>query len=115
MIAAAAASTGWTLLESIMNHCKRIIQQALLPALLLAASTANAEGTASVTRTDLTGIGLEKGVMRRDPSDIIKVGDLYYVWYSKGKLKTGYDATVWYATSADGLHWTEKGEAVAKG
>ncbi|TWT84591.1 Glycosyl hydrolases family 43 [Planctomycetes bacterium CA13] len=57
---------------------------------------------------------LEKGVSRRDPSDIIKVGDLYYVWYSKGPLKTGYEATAWYATSSDGLEWTEKGQAVAK-
>jgi len=36
--------------------------------------------------------------MRRDPSDVIKVGDLFYVWYSKGKIAPGYDATVWYAT-----------------
>lgn len=61
------------------------------------------------------GIGAESGVMRRDPSDIIKVGDLYYVWYSKGKIASGYDATVWYATSPDGRKWTEKGMALAKG
>ena len=53
--------------------------------------------------------------MRRDPSDIIKVDDLYYVWYSKGKISPGYDATVWYATSTDGHKWTEKGMALAKG
>lgn len=63
----------------------------------------------------LQGIGAEQGVMRRDPSDIIKVGDLYYVWYSKGKISPGYDATVWYATSPDGRKWTEKGLALAKG
>ena len=62
------------------------------------------------------GIGAEKGVMRRDPSDIIKVGDLYYVWYSKGKkISPGYDATVWYAISTDGHKWTEKGMALDKG
>ncbi len=61
------------------------------------------------------GIGAEAGVMRRDPSDIIKVGDLYYVWYSKGKIAPGYDATVWYATSPDGHTWTEQGMALAKG
>ncbi|MBX2851753.1 MAG: family 43 glycosylhydrolase [Phycisphaeraceae bacterium] len=72
-------------------------------------------GTAKVTRTDLSGIGAEKGVMRRDPSDVIKVGDFYYVWYSKGTISSGYDATVWYATSKDGLVWTEKGMAVDKG
>ena len=68
-----------------------------------------------VAHSALQGIGVEKGVMRRDPSDIIKVGDLYYVWYSKGKISPGYDATVWYATSPDGHVWTEKGLALAKG
>jgi predicted GH43/DUF377 family glycosyl hydrolase len=69
----------------------------------------------SISHSALTGIGIEQGVMRRDPSDIIKVDDLYYVWYSKGKISTGYDATIWYATSSDGHHWTEKGQALAKG
>lgn len=63
----------------------------------------------------LQGIGPEKGVMRRDPSDVIKVGELYYVWYSKGKISSGYDATIWYATSLDGRKWTEKGMALDKG
>jgi beta-xylosidase len=71
--------------------------------------------TVIVTDFNLKGIGLEKDVMRRDPSDIIKVGDLYYVWYSKGKISPGYDATVWYATSTDGKKWTEQGMALAKG
>ncbi len=95
----------------------------MFPALVLACAPAvtavTAEeagfGTVKVTRTALTGIGREAGVMRRDPSDIIRVGELYYVWYSKGKIKTGYDATVWYATSADGLEWTEMGMALGKG
>lgn len=68
-----------------------------------------------ITYSDATGIGQEEGVMRRDPSDIIKVDDLYYVWYSKGPISTGYDATVWYATSPDGHVWTEQGMALAKG
>ncbi len=71
--------------------------------------------TVAFTHSAVEGIGAEAGVMRRDPSDIIKVGDLYYVWYSKGKISPGYDATVWYATSQDGHTWTEKGEALAKG
>lgn len=53
--------------------------------------------------------------MRRDPSDIIKVGDLYYVWFTKGKISSGYDSTVWYAISPDGHVWTEMGECVARG
>lgn len=65
--------------------------------------------------SEAQGIGAEKGVMRRDPSDIIKVGNVFYVWYSKGKIAPGYDATVWYATSPDGHQWTEKGIALAKG
>ncbi len=81
-----------------------------------AAATTQAQmKTVKVTHSALTGIGSEKGVMRRDPSDVIKVGDLYYVWYSKGKISPGYDATVWYATSPDGVNWTEKGMALAKG
>ena len=46
--------------------------------------------------------------MRRDSSDVIKVGELYYVWYPKGKISPRYDAAVWYATSKDGVNWTEK-------
>jgi predicted GH43/DUF377 family glycosyl hydrolase len=68
-----------------------------------------------ITHSALNGIGIEQGVMRRDPSDVIKVGDEYYVWYSKGPISTGYDATVWYATSKDGHNWTEQGQALAKG
>ncbi|MGJ8676695.1 MAG: family 43 glycosylhydrolase [Akkermansiaceae bacterium] len=72
-------------------------------------------GTVNVSYTELSGIGLEKDVMRRDPSDIIKVGDLFYVWYSKGPIAPGYDATIWYATSSDGIDWKEQGMALAKG
>jgi beta-xylosidase len=71
--------------------------------------------TLQATYSEAKGIGVEAGVMRRDPSDIIKVSDLYYVWYSKGKISPGYDATVWYATSPDGHTWTERGMALAKG
>lgn len=71
--------------------------------------------TVTVTHSSIEGIGAEPGVMRRDPSDVIKVGHLFYVWYSKGKISPGYDATVWYATSPDGHQWTEKGIALAKG
>ena len=89
--------------------------------LLLAAqfSTLQAEKisypTVTVEHSSITGIGVEEDVMRRDPSDIIKVGELYYVWYSKGPISTGYDATLWYAVSEDGVDWTEKGMALAKG
>ncbi|MDM4015333.1 family 43 glycosylhydrolase [Roseiconus lacunae] len=71
--------------------------------------------TVNVAHRPVEGIGAEAGVMRRDPSDIIKVGELYYVWYSKGKISPGYDATIWYATSKDGYSWTEKDMALSKG
>lgn len=74
-----------------------------------------APASLKATFSPASGIGAEKGVMRRDPSDIIKVGDRYYVWYSKGKIASGYDATVWYATSTNGHEWTEQGMALAKG
>lgn len=86
---------------------------------LILASAASADETAiktvTVSHSALEGIGAEAGVMRRDPSDIIKVGGLYYVWYSKGKISPGYDATVWYATSKDGRAWNEQGMALGKG
>ncbi|MBK1825566.1 family 43 glycosylhydrolase [Haloferula rosea] len=95
-----------------LNHT---VLMALLPACLSSAQAdEKSYGTATLTHSALTGIGAEKDVSRRDPSDIIKVGDLYYVWYSRGPVKTGYNATVWYATSPDGVNWTEKGEAVGK-
>ena len=72
-------------------------------------------GVVEVSYTEVSGIGLEEGVMRRDPSDVIKVGDHFYVWYSKGKIAPGYDATVWFATSSDGIDWTEQGMAIGKG
>ncbi len=73
------------------------------------------ERTMQVRYSPAEGLGPEPGVMRRDPSDIIKVGDLYYVWYTKSNVPHGYDATVWYATSPDGHTWTEKGEALPRG
>jgi len=71
----------------------------------------------------------EEGVIRRDPSAVILVGDTYYVWYTKGKGKTygfgtgdpskkvfPWDLTeVWYATSKDGWDWKEQGLAVGRG
>ena len=71
--------------------------------------------TVEATYSEATGIGVEQNVMRRDPSDVIKVGDQFYVWYTKGAESGGYNGTVWCATSPDGHVWTEQGEAVARG
>ena len=71
--------------------------------------------TLTTSYSPAEGIGEEPGVMRRDPSDIIKAGDLYHIWYTKGKYSNGYDATIFHATSPDGHVWTETGEALSRG
>jgi hypothetical protein len=81
-------------------------------------------------KQDVTGdLGYEVGVHRRDPSAVIKVGDLYYVWYTKSVGESAGFGTgdptkkvfpwdlseVWYATSTDGREWKEQGLAVGRG
>ena len=80
--------------------------------------------------TDLRGdLAYEAGVIRRDPSAVLKIDGVYYVWYTKGEGETAgfgtgdpsakvfpWDLTeIWYATSADGWEWTEQGLAVGRG
>ena len=74
-------------------------------------------------------LAYEEGVVRRDPSAMIKVDDLYYVWYSKSVGKSDGFAgdiekdkvfpwdrcDIWYATSKDGITWKEEGMAVGRG
>lgn len=79
---------------------------------------------------DLKGdLEYEEGVVRRDPSAIIKVEGKYFVWYSKslgptqgfgGNIETDkvfpWDrCDIWYATSTDGWIWKEEGLAVPRG
>ncbi|WP_165731302.1 family 43 glycosylhydrolase [Polaribacter sp. 20A6] len=67
------------------------------------------------TYQEITGIGKDSLYNRRDNSDVVKVGDTYYVWYSKMVSPTisGYWATIWYATSKDkGYTWQEQGMAL---
>jgi predicted GH43/DUF377 family glycosyl hydrolase len=79
----------------------------------------------------LEGLGPEDGVSRRDPSSVIKVGDTYYLWYTRTKKRTEpidykknpklfwsatwFPASIYYATSKDGKKWEEQGEAVGTG
>ncbi len=64
----------------------------------------------------LHGLEPETGVTRRDPSDVIKVNDTFYLWYTKTeKHYSGYDASIWYAISNDSKTWEEIGEALARG
>ena len=70
------------------------------------------------TYYNVTGIGRDSIYNRRDNSDIIKVGDTYYVWYSRmdSPITPGYWATIWYATSRDqGRTWEERGMALDVG
>tara|TARA_R110002124_G_scaffold123123_1_gene281864 strand:- start:197 stop:1414 length:1218 start_codon:yes stop_codon:yes gene_type:complete len=74
-------------------------------------------------------LAYEEGVVRRDPSAVIKVADKYYVWYSKSvgptqgfagdieneKVFPWDRCDIWYATSSDGETWKEEGMAVARG
>ena len=67
--------------------------------------------------TKITGIGYERGCTRRDPSDVIKVGNTYFVYYTKvyGHAP-GYWGTIWCASSKDeGYTWQEHGEVVGLG
>jgi len=44
------------------------------------------------------------------------VDGTYYFWYTKtDKQYSGYDASIWYASSKDGETWEEKGEAITRG
>ena len=63
------------------------------------------------------GLGYEPGVGRRDPSSIIRAGNLYYVWYTHctDPDSDWLNADLWYATSPDGHEWTERGPAVERG
>lgn len=65
----------------------------------------------------VAGLGYEEGVNRRDASSIIKVDTKYYVWYTRNTdtQSSWLNADLWYATSVDGLTWTEQGPAVERG
>ena len=74
-------------------------------------------------------LAYEEGVVRRDPSALIKENGKYYVWYTKstgptqgfgGDIETEkvfpWDrCDIWYATSEDGWTWKEEGLAVPRG
>ncbi|MEM6641818.1 MAG: glycosyl hydrolase [Bacteroidota bacterium] len=79
---------------------------------------------------DLKGdLAYEEGVVRRDPSAIIKHDGKYFVWYSKSVGPTDGFAgdiendkvfpwdrcDIWFATSEDGWTWKEEGLAVPRG
>jgi hypothetical protein len=75
------------------------------------------------------GFVYEEGIVRRDPSAVIKVGAKYYVWYTRSTGSTqGFAGNIenekvfpWdrseicYATSDDGWTWKEVGIAIERG
>lgn len=105
---------GATVLAAVMMHCSGNQQK-----------TTEKEPVAAQIFSDsiwfeyqeVSGIGSEPPITRRDPSDIIEVDGKYYVYYTKVvEKKAGYWGTIWYAVSEDeGYNWVEKGEALGKG
>ncbi len=77
----------------------------------------------------IKGLEKEEGFCRRDPSSVIKVGNLYYTWYTKSCNKsygfhTGDEnkkvfpwdqSDIFYASSSDGYTWEEQGVAIKRG
>lgn len=79
----------------------------------------------------MKGLEYEEGISRRDPSTVIKVDGLYYVYYTrspKTEAPVGYKkatkelpANTWdlcdiyYATSKDGKTWEEQGPSAVRG
>lgn len=86
---------------------------------------------ADVVTRPISGDLAEKrdGMVRRDPSAVIKVGDTYHVWYSRSTgLSRGFGTgdpeaktfawdycDIWHGTSKDGWVWREEGIAVSRG
>ena len=84
----------------------------------------------------ITGIGKDESdysVSRRDPSKVLKIGNTYYVWYTRRRTKVhplgrnnideandvipvvDWDlADICFATSEDGFNWQEQGIAVPR-
>lgn len=72
--------------------------------------------TPNYRSTELTGIGFDPDVDRQDPSNVIRVGEVYYVWYTQRAAGVHpYASTIFYATSADGYSWIDRGQALEKG
>lgn len=74
--------------------------------------------TVSFSYSEVTGIGKDSVFNRRDPSDVIQVGNKYYVYYTRmnSPIRSGYWGTIWYATSEDeGDSWQEQGMALGLG
>ena len=100
-----------------MYKSKRLLTCCFLGFFALVAAAQAQTDSEIVTYGALKGLERDPdGFVRRDNSDIIKVGDLYYVWYSKmNQRQEPTISSIWYATSPDGHTWTEKGQCLDTG
>lgn len=79
---------------------------------------------------DLKGdFAYEEGIVRRDPSAVLKIDGKYFTWYTRStgpsqgfggdiehdKVFPWDRCDIWYATSDDGITWKEEGLAVPRG
>jgi len=72
--------------------------------------------TPNYRTSEITGIGYDTQWERLDPSNVIKVGDTFHVWYTRARARANlYTGTVYHASSADGRDWTEHGQAIGPG
>lgn len=72
--------------------------------------------TPNYSITQLEGIGHNPKISRQDPSNVIKVGNKFYVWYTQRRRGVHpYASTIYYATSEDGIKWKDRGQALGKG
>ena len=65
--------------RQVKNRIRETTMQSILATIALLANSASAQRI-TVSHSVVEGIGAQEGVMRRDPSDIIKVDGLYYVF-----------------------------------
>ena len=72
--------------------------------------------------SEASGLGLEQGVCRRDPSDVIQVDHTYYLWYTRvdersnpSLYPSGYAGEIWFASSRDNRVWRERGKVLGTG
>lgn len=90
----------------------------------------NPDWAVNFTQSKLTGdFAPNRHITRRDPSAVITVNGLYYVWYSyclgdvvgfgsgdpQAKVFPWDKCDLYYGTSQDGYHWKEQGLAITRG
>lgn len=94
---------------------------ALLPLLVCLAPQSPAAIHVELRTRPVEGLGLQSGVGRLDPSDVLRIGGRHFVFYSKIRrteplFPNSLRGNIWYATSEDaGFNWTERGVALQRG